>query len=295
MSNTLLDVAEFSPEILKESSAWTGHLPVAAWISQEKQPEIFVKLGTHYGHSYFAFCEAIKRTQATAKCYAVDTWLGDEHAGEYSEEVFDYVRAYNEGHYGAFSSLLRMTFGEAVKRFADQSIDLLHIDGLHTYEAVRNDFYTWLPKMRSDGVVMLHDISVRERNFGVWKLWEELKADYEIHMELAHSYGLGILQLGSTKYSKNTAWMPRDSEERAAVSRYFEALGKRQIERYELSALREQVCGKKENAISEPVSVAAMIAEIEGIKRSRSWRVTRPLRATSEAFRRLAGLVGRRT
>ena len=36
-----------------------------------------------------------------------------------------------------FSSLLRMDFADARDHIEDGSVDLLHIDGLHTYEAVR--------------------------------------------------------------------------------------------------------------------------------------------------------------
>lgn len=80
----LIDTISFSPLCFGEPRAWVGHLSFAAWIIRETSPRIFVELGTHFGTSYFSFCQAVKAYQLNTKCYAVDTWQGEEHAGIYT-------------------------------------------------------------------------------------------------------------------------------------------------------------------------------------------------------------------
>ena len=110
-------------------------------------PQNFVELGTHSGFSYFAFCQAVQHLQLKTRCYAVDTWKGDEHAGFYGEEVFREVCNQNDRRYSAFSSLIRSSFDDALRHFDDGSIDLLHIDGCHFFDDVKHDFETWRSKL----------------------------------------------------------------------------------------------------------------------------------------------------
>ena len=237
--NNLIAAASFIPNSLQFPNAWVGHLPFAAWVIQETSPKIFVELGTHSGNSYFSFCQSVAEAGLSTKCYAVDTWKGDEHAGEYNDEIFAKVHALHQERYSGFSRLLRMTFDDALNYFADGSVDLLHVDGMHTYEAVRHDFESWLPKLAPGAVVIFHDTNVRERNFGVWKLWEELQARYPSNLEFVHSYGLGILQLNNALDDSKLAWLQQNSREKQLLINYFSALGSRQLERFELGELKQ--------------------------------------------------------
>ncbi len=179
-----------------ESSAWADHAPFAFWLIEKLRPRTLAELGTHGGYSYFAFCQAVKALEIPTQCYAVDTWQGDEHTGYYGEDFFQNVSDYNEKNYSAFSRLVRSTFDDAVDHFSDGSIDLLHIDGLHFYEDVKHDFETWKPKLSDRAIVLFHDTNVRERNFGVFRLWEELSKDSP-SFEFLHGHGLGVLGYGS--------------------------------------------------------------------------------------------------
>ena len=36
------------------------------------------------------------------------------------------------------------------------------------------DYRSWIPKLSDRAIVLFHDTRVRERNFGVWRLWSEI-------------------------------------------------------------------------------------------------------------------------
>lgn len=175
-------------------STWEGHVPFLYCLLDFVRPRRFVELGSQYGNCFFAACQMSKLLKNSIECIAIDTWTGDAHTGKYQEDVFKRFlsilhRKYPNGRY------IRGLFADAVLQFEPGSIDLLHIDGLHTYEAVAEDFQTWLPKLSDQGIVIFHDTHVRERDFGVWKLWAEVSRRYP-SFEFQHSHGLGVLLVG---------------------------------------------------------------------------------------------------
>lgn len=229
-------------------SAWLEHIPFAFWLAETLQPKRFVELGTHYGSSYFAFCQAISQQNWDAQCFAVDTWQGDEHAGIYGREVHAQVYEHNQRNYADFSTLIKTSFDEALQHFADGSIDLLHIDGLHTLDAVRHDFDSWLPKLSTQGVIIMHDTNVRKNQFGVFKLFEELKEKYP-HFEFSHGHGLGVIGVGVNQIDAMQKFFSLSTNRSA--TRYtrdiFSHLGRACSDNWESSYLKKEISTLKKS------------------------------------------------
>lgn len=156
--------------------AWTPHLHFAYDLVAILRPAVLVELGVDRGESYFAFCQSALENNTGTRCFGIDTWRGDQHAGGYDETTFAQVSKHNRANYESFSTLLRSNFDEALGQFENESIDLLHLDGLHTEAAVRHDLQGWIPKLRPGGILLLHDVDVRTKDFGVWKVWNELQS-----------------------------------------------------------------------------------------------------------------------
>ena len=215
------------PRMLSVESAWAPLIPLAYLMVDLVLPRVIVELGTHHGDSYCAVCQAVATLDTGTRCFAVDTWQGDPHAGFYGPDVLATLKSHHDPRYGSFSTLLQTDFDSAVAQFEDGTIDLLHIDGHHTYEAVRHDFELWLPKMSPRGVVLFHDTSERNNpEFGVWQLWAEVSQRY-LSFEFPHAHGLGIAAVGAMPTMQTLAFLRYANADPELTRVLFFELGRR--------------------------------------------------------------------
>ncbi|WP_309797446.1 class I SAM-dependent methyltransferase [Inquilinus ginsengisoli] len=247
-------------------SAWLEHAPFAFWLIEAIRPRVVVELGTHTGFSYLCFCQAVQQFGIPARCYAVDTWVGDDHAGFYGEGVFGALSAINSETYTGFSNLLRMRFDEALPYFSDGEVDLLHIDGRHGYEDVRRDFETWLPKLSDRAVVLFHDTNVREREFGVWRLWQEISGSHP-SFEFVHGHGLGVLAVGRDMPDGiRPLFDSNDAETRAGVQVAYARLGAAVTQQHRAQALRSELTDRQADLAQAREHLATRESEADRLR-----------------------------
>ena len=312
----------FEPQHFSVPAPWAGHIPFAHWLIGALRPRTFVELGAYSGISYMSFCQSIVAHQCTTRAWAVDTWQGDPHAGYYNDSVYSTLKDKHDPLYSSFSRLVRSTFDAAVDQFEDGSIDLLHIDGLHTYEAVKHDFETWRQKLSGCAVVLLHDTCVFRDDFGVHQLWAELETQFP-SINFTHSNGLGVLLVGAQQPSVLLELCKPNAHEHvltlfARAGERFEARANGHILAQQLKDLqalydREVSAGQTRHAWIEKLDqqirsfqdqmnaqneqarriTDSLERELADVYASRSWRLTYPLRRAGHLARRSKAIFSR--
>ena len=137
-------------------SAWKGHKDFAKWLVNHIQAKTIVDLGVDYGYSTFCFADPdIGQT-----VYGIDTFEGDEHAGFKTDTLATVNTVVEHNSYNNIN-IIKDLFDNVAEVWA-QPIDILHIDGLHTLEAVTHDVETWSKFLAPNGVMLMHDIDVFE-------------------------------------------------------------------------------------------------------------------------------------
>lgn len=161
---------------------------VEGWFNMEQEylelleqcPEggIFVELGCFKGKSTsFIVTEIVNKGKAV-KYYTVDSFEGHTDSNDNKEveaykgisdiEIdFDRNTKHLDGKFQKIKSLSH----ESANLFEDNSVDICFIDAGHSYEAVKKDIESWLPKMKKGGVISGHDYNAWQ---GVNKAVNEL-------------------------------------------------------------------------------------------------------------------------
>jgi predicted O-methyltransferase YrrM len=123
-----------------------------------------VELGTYQGKSAVAIASVLP---PEGLLHCVDTFQGMVlKPGQDRPPMQDVVQANLNAlarHLAAFGvgRKVRVLVGDtstAAKRFAEQSLDLVHIDAGHQYEDVRRDITDWYPKLKVGGFLVFDDV-----------------------------------------------------------------------------------------------------------------------------------------
>lgn len=161
-------------------SAWKGHEQFAQWLIHVIQPKVIVELGADFGYS--AINLAIP---ASGQVYAIDSFEGDEHAGFRNAEEVCRQNVFRSGVQNL--TIIKGFFFDVAKTW-DLPIDLLHIDGRHRYDDIKEDFWTWFSFVVPGGVVMMHDTESFPMDVG--RFFSELRLP---KFKFTHSHGLGVV------------------------------------------------------------------------------------------------------
>lgn len=93
--------------------------------------------------------------------------------------TYDLVKKNEKSRFG----LLHDSSLSAALEFKNSSIDFLFIDGLHTYQGVRDDVKAWSSKMRNGGIIMFNDYEPGGGFFpGVKKAADEFANNSRLHL-----------------------------------------------------------------------------------------------------------------
>jgi predicted O-methyltransferase YrrM len=148
-----------------------------------------VEIGTYRGGTLWLWCQLAK---ANAKIVSIDL-PGGAFGGGYdkaeAEGLRKFARPGQELRLLAADSHDPRTLQQVKEILGSAPIDMLFIDGDHTYEGVRRDYEMYAPLVRRGGVVAFHDVlpHTDAADCEVDVYWNELKGHVPRHFEFTEA------------------------------------------------------------------------------------------------------------
>jgi len=284
----LLDhpIISMRPKLLGETDAWQEFIPVAFLMISLTRPRCLVELGIGQGNAYCAFCQAVEALQIKTSCFAIDAREEGSSGEEEKDFVFEKLKSYHDPLYGSFSTLLDSEDAPELPNFDETPVDLLHINGILTPEALDHTIKDWLPKLSPRSIVLLSNLKGVLENHASRNLWEEVKGRYPF-VAFTFGNGLGILATGSDLNSPLADLFSLETKEFHALADICEALGERVCSLHLHEQLQRQMTAleiKDEQLVLQRNTIDSLLS-------SKFWKFTAPLRQIGDLRHKIAMLL----
>ena len=163
----------------------------------ETKPKQVLEIGTGWGGTLFLLCMASSPDAVICSVDLPPTLIGRGYP-EWRERLY---RSFSRGnqrieivrgdsHDSATAALVESLMEGA-------PLDLLFIDGDHSYEGAKADFMLYSPMVRHGGLIVLHDVVRNNLNpeIKVFKFWREIRDEYKTDEISADGgrYGIGLV------------------------------------------------------------------------------------------------------
>jgi len=174
-----------------------------------EKPEVVCEIGTADGGTNFLLSQSLP---------TVEHMIGVDLYVKKKSKLHYFSRPNQQMHFINGSSYDETTVKEVEVALDGRTIDLLFIDGDHTYKGVKQDFLSYRRFVREGGLIIFHDIvpdylTRFGTHSGRWvgdvpRFWKEIKSYYPANEFVEHpdQDGLGI---GVIRYS-HSVLLPED-------------------------------------------------------------------------------------
>lgn len=194
-----------SREFYAETFDFQSGLGDSAWLlyglARSIKPKVCVEIGSARGKSACAVGLALRRNGG-GKLYAIDPHSPTNWNDTSSVDSFAIINEHLQKSGAAdFVEIVRKTSSEAAKGW-DKKIDLIFIDGDHSYEGVKADWELFLPHLNEFGVVVFHDTlwdlrpdpKLARADMGVPRFVDELRAAGYPVITIDQNFGVSMVQ-----------------------------------------------------------------------------------------------------
>lgn len=131
------------------------------YLLDEMGCRVGVEIGTEQGR----FADTLLRKIPDLDLTVIDCW--EPYKG-YREKMGDKIAEYEQiarGRLGDRCKIVKAYSMDAVKDFADDSLDFVFIDGNHEFRQVVDDIDEWSRKVKKGGVIMGHDFTLVDNGY----------------------------------------------------------------------------------------------------------------------------------